>query len=84
MYSMNESSVADYQYEHVTILTAGIVPRDVDEVLPMPLQPIVRSPESYILRSEQELQEHGQDDAIIRPYWDPVLCTADGVTETHC
>eukprot|EP00971_Amphidinium_carterae_P159826 3168755-Amphidinium_carterae.1 len=73
MYSVDQSSVAEYQYEKVTILTAGVVPKDVEAVLPVPLLPIVREPETYILRSEQELLERGSDDAIVRPYWDPVL-----------
>eukprot|EP00971_Amphidinium_carterae_P052220 1027986-Amphidinium_carterae.2 len=73
MYSVDQSNVAEYTYDKVTILTAGVEPKDVETVLPGPLIPIVQNPEAFILRSEQELTQRGGDDDIIRPYWDPTL-----------
>lgn len=71
MYGLEPTALASYEFKKVTILTAGVEPKDAALVLPEECGDFIADPRGRVLRSVEELETVGASDEVIRPYWNP-------------
>ena len=67
---LEPSEMVRHDFDKVTMLTAGVRPRDAADVLPQVCADFIENPMRLSLRDVRDKSENGAEDGPITPFWD--------------